>query len=74
MVTYKKFHFPTKIELQNKESYDGKNAVFKIAPWSPGFAHTLGNTLRRVLLSSLEASAIVSVSFEGITHEFQAVD
>ena len=46
---------------------------FVIEPLERGFGQTIGNSLRRVLLSSLEGSAVTSVRIEGITHEFTAV-
>jgi DNA-directed RNA polymerase subunit alpha len=47
-----------------------KKGSFKIEPFSSGFATTIGNSLRRVLLSSLEGFAITSIKIKGITHEF----
>jgi DNA-directed RNA polymerase subunit alpha len=46
---------------------------FEIEPLEPGFGTTLGNTLRRVLLSSLWGAAITSIQVEGIAHEFTSV-
>ena len=46
---------------------------FVIEPLERGFGQTIGNSLRRVLLSSLEGSAVTSVRIEGITHEFTAI-
>jgi DNA-directed RNA polymerase subunit alpha len=48
----------------------GNNGLFVIEPLSPGYGVTLGNSLRRVLLSSLEGAAITSVKIDGVTHEF----
>jgi len=48
----------------------GNNGLFVIEPLSPGYGVTLGNSLRRVLLSSLEGAAITSVKIDGATHEF----
>lgn len=47
---------------------------FELEPLERGFGTTLGNALRRVLLSSLPGSAITSVKIEGVSHEFQAID
>ncbi len=47
---------------------------FEIEPLERGFGNTLGNALRRVLLSSLPGSAISSVKIEGVQHEFQTID
>ena len=46
---------------------------FEIEPLEPGFGTTLGNSLRRVLLSSLSGAAITSVSIDGVAHEFSAI-
>ena len=46
---------------------------FVIEPLERGFGQTIGNSLRRVLLSSLEGAAVTSVRIEGITHEFTAI-
>lgn len=48
-------------------------ATFVIEPLSPGFGLTIGNTLRRVLLSSLEGSAITSIRIDGVSHEFSSI-
>lgn len=47
--------------------------IFKISPLEPGFGITLGNSFRRVLLSSLEGYAVTSIKIEGITHEFSTI-
>ena len=55
--------------IENSTSY-GK---FEIEPLEPGFGTTLGNTLRRVLLSSLWGAAVTSIQIEGVAHEFTSV-
>src|SRR5438445_13785041 len=62
-------HTPSVRELESTADY-GK---FEIEPLEPGFGTTLGNSLRRVLLSSLPGAAVTSVSIEGVSHEFTAV-
>ena len=47
--------------------------IFAVEPLDRGFGHTFGNSLRRVLLSSLEGAAVTSVRIEGVQHEFTAV-
>ena len=47
---------------------------FEIEPLERGFGTTLGNALRRVMLSSLPGSAITSVKIDGVSHEFQTID
>src|SRR5438477_4610155 len=53
-----------------KEEVDEPRGVFVIEPLDRGFGYTFGNSLRRVLLSSLEGAAVTSVKIEGIAHEF----
>src|SRR5437879_3075258 len=55
--------------IENSTSY-GK---FEIEPLEPGFGTTLGNALRRVLLSTLKGAAVTSVSIEGVAHEFSSI-
>jgi DNA-directed RNA polymerase subunit alpha len=52
------------------EEVNENRGVFVIEPLDRGFGYTFGNSLRRVLLSSLEGAAVTSVKFEGVAHEF----
>jgi DNA-directed RNA polymerase subunit alpha len=52
------------------EQVEASRGVFVIEPLDRGFGYTFGNSLRRVLLSSLEGSAVTSVKIEGVAHEF----
>ncbi len=52
------------------EEVDEHRGIFVIEPLDRGFGYTFGNSLRRVLLSSLEGAAVTSVKIEGIAHEF----
>jgi DNA-directed RNA polymerase subunit alpha len=52
------------------EEADDHRGVFQIEPLDRGFGHTFGNSLRRVLLSSLEGAAVTAVKIEGVAHEF----
>jgi len=52
------------------EEVDEQRGVFEIEPLDRGFGYTFGNSLRRVLLSSLEGAAVTSVKIEGVAHEF----
>ncbi len=61
------FQKPDKIVLQKANDFEGQ---FEFRPLEPGFGLTLGNALRRVLLSSLEGFAIVGIKIEGVDHEF----
>lgn len=64
------FHKPDKILLQKATEFEG---LFEFKPLEPGFGVTIGNALRRVLLSSLEGYAIVGVKFSGVDHEFSTI-
>lgn len=59
----------TKVEDSATDTY----AKFIAEPFEAGYGHTIGNSLRRVLLSSLEGAAITSVKIEGANHEFQTL-
>jgi DNA-directed RNA polymerase subunit alpha len=61
------FQKPDKIVLQKSSEFEGQ---FEFRPLEPGFGLTVGNALRRVLLSSLEGYALVGIKIEGINHEF----
>jgi DNA-directed RNA polymerase subunit alpha len=52
------------------EEVDENRGIFVIEPLDRGFGYTFGNSLRRVLLSSLEGAAVTSVKIEGVAHEF----
>jgi len=72
-VMYGKFEMPEKI-LVNEDREKPNFAQFIAEPFERGFGHTLGNSMRRILLSALEAPAIVSVTIEGASHEFMAIE
>jgi DNA-directed RNA polymerase subunit alpha len=55
------------------EKVDDRRGTFVIEPLDKGFGYTFGNSLRRVLLSSLGGAAITSVRIEGVSHEFSSV-
>lgn len=54
-------------------SEDGDRGVYEIEGLYPGYGHTLGNSLRRILLSSLPGAAITAVKIDGVDHEFSTV-
>lgn len=56
------------------EKLDGNEGLFVIEPLEQGFGHTLGNSLRRVLLSSIQGAAITSIKIDGVLHEFSTID
>jgi DNA-directed RNA polymerase subunit alpha len=53
---------------------DGNKGVFEIDGLSPGYGHTLGNSLRRIILSSLPGASVVSIKIDGVNHEFQTIE
>jgi DNA-directed RNA polymerase subunit alpha len=64
------FQKPDKVVKINSDEFEGK---FEFRPLEPGFGLTVGNALRRVLLSSLEGFAITSIRIEGVEHEFSTI-
>lgn len=60
-------------EVKKLESKEKNNVVFSVEPLYPGYGMTLGNSLRRVLISSLEGAAVTSVKVEGVLHEFSTI-
>lgn len=64
------FQKPDKIVMQKADDFEG---IFEFKPLEPGFGQTVGNSLRRVLLSSLEGFAISAVRIAGVDHEFSTI-
>jgi DNA-directed RNA polymerase subunit alpha len=64
------FQKPDKVIMINSTDFEGK---FEFRPLEPGYGLTVGNALRRVLLSSLEGFAITSIRIEGVDHEFSTI-
>jgi DNA-directed RNA polymerase subunit alpha len=64
------FQKPDKVIMIDSTDFEGK---FEFRPLEPGYGLTVGNALRRVLLSSLEGYAITSVRLEGVEHEFSTI-
>ena len=65
------FQKPEKIIMQKSTDFEG---TFEFKPLEPGFGQTVGNSLRRVLLSSLEGFAISAVRIAGVDHEFSTIN
>lgn len=55
-------------------SEEGLQGVYEIDSLYPGYGHTLGNSLRRIILSSLSGAAVTSVKIEGVQHEFATIE
>ncbi|KPL15428.1 MAG: DNA-directed RNA polymerase subunit alpha [Bacteroides sp. SM1_62] len=64
------FQKPDKVIMVDSDEYYGK---FEFRPLEPGYGITVGNSLRRILLSSLEGYAITTVKIEGVEHEFSTI-
>ncbi|MFT5336418.1 MAG: DNA-directed RNA polymerase subunit alpha [Luteibaculaceae bacterium] len=64
------FQKPDKVIMVNSDDFTGQ---FEFRPLEPGYGITVGNALRRILLSSLEGYAIASIKIEGVDHEFSTL-
>ncbi len=69
---FKNFQLPKKLECDEKVTVDNYGK-FVAEPFERGYGHTIGNSLRRILLSSLEGAAITSVKINGVLHEFSNI-
>jgi DNA-directed RNA polymerase subunit alpha len=65
------FQKPDKVIMNDSDNFKG---VFEFRPLEPGFGITIGNALRRILLSSLEGFAITSIKVENVVHEFSTIE
>ena len=70
MTTLPEFQTP---KISAADDADDNKGTFTIEPLDKGFGYTFGNSLRRVLLSSLGGAAITSVRIEGVAHEFSTI-
>ena len=71
-VTWRGLELPTRVERDTLISSE-KYGRFFIEPFERGFGTTIGNSLRRILLSSLEGSAVTSIKITGVDHEFSSI-
>lgn len=69
-MTILNFQKPDKITLQKANDFEG---IFEFKPLEPGFGVTIGNALRRVLLSSLDGYAVSGIKISGVDHEFSTI-
>ncbi|QVL55538.1 MAG: DNA-directed RNA polymerase subunit alpha [Simkaniaceae bacterium] len=72
-VKYGKFELPTNIKIEEASKTDTYARIIAEA-FERGFGHTVGNALRRIMLTALEAPALISVKIEGVPHEYTAVE
>lgn len=68
-----KFQLPNRL-IKEEETATDTYAKFVAEPFETGYGHTIGNSLRRILLSSIEGAAIASIKIDGVQHEFQNVE
>jgi DNA-directed RNA polymerase subunit alpha len=62
---------PSKPKIIREEGFSG---IYEIDGLYPGYGHTLGNSLRRIILSSIPGAAVTKVKIKGVEHEFSAID
>src|SRR5690606_10650237 len=62
---------PSKPRIVKDEEHQG---IFEIDGLYPGYGHTLGNSLRRIILSSLPGAAVTHVRIDGVKHEFETIE
>ena len=72
-VRWKDFELPTRVGCDDKTATP-TYAMFYAEPFERGFATTIGNSLRRVLYSSIEGAAVTSVKIKGVAHEFTTIN
>ena len=71
-IAWKDFEMPKKL-VCDEPSYSDTYGKFVAEPFERGYGTTLGNALRRVLLSSIEGSAVTSIKIDSVHHEFSSV-
>ena len=71
-IKWRDFQLPKRLEC-DESSYANIYGKFFAAPFERGYGVTLGNSLRRVLLSSIEGSAVTTVKIAGVQHEFSTI-
>jgi len=71
-IRWRNLELPSRVVMQERQS-SNNYGVFVAEPFERGFGHTIANSIRRILLSSLEGSAITKVKIAGIQHEFATI-
>ncbi len=71
-IRWRNFELPSQVKLE-PETATGSYGKFVVEPFERGFGATIGNGLRRVLLSSIEGTAVTRVKIEGVVHEFSTI-
>src|SRR5262249_49275050 len=71
-IRWRGLELPSRV-VCNREKLTDTYGEFHIEPFERGFGHTVGNSLRRILLSSLEGSAVTKIKIQGVQHEFSSI-
>ena len=71
-IRWRGLELPSRV-ICNRETLTDTFGEFHVEPFERGFGHTVGNSLRRILLSSLEGSAVTSIKIHGVQHEFSSI-
>ena len=72
-IRWRNLELPTRV-VCNKEVLTEEYGEFRIEPFERGFGRTVGNSLRRILLSAIEGCAVTSIAIDGVKHEFATLD
>jgi len=72
-IRWRNFELPSRVAA-DADTAQANYARFVVEPFERGFGHTIGNGMRRVLLSSIEGFAITQIKVDGVLHEFSAID
>ena len=72
-IRWRNFELPSRVDA-DKNTLSEEYGSFVIEPFERGFGHTIGNGLRRVLLSSIEGSAVTAIRIEGADHEYASIE
>jgi len=70
---WRNFELPSRVQF-DQETLTSTYGRCSVEPFERGFGHTIGNGLRRVLLSSIEGTAVTTVKIDGVNHEFDSLD
>ena len=71
-IRWRGLELPSRV-ICNRETLTDTFGEFHVEPFERGFGHTVGNSLRRILLSSLEGSAVTKIKIQGVQHEFSSI-
>ncbi len=71
-IRWRNFELPSQVKMDH-ETATNQYAKFTVEPFEKGFGATIGNGLRRVLLSSIEGTAVTTVRIDGVVHEFSTI-